>query len=56
MPEQIEDQESKRMADETVSKVAVAAEKRIESVAEQAAEKSTKTVQRYDADHPIISK
>lgn len=54
MPEQIEDQESTKSVDETVSEVA--AEKRIENVAEQAAEKSTKTVQRYDADHTIFSK
>ena len=53
MPEQSEDQESKVLVDEIVSEVA---EKRIEQVAEEAAEKSTKTEQRYDRDHPIFSK
>ena len=53
MPEQIEDQESIVLMDEIVSEVA---EKRIERLAEEAAEKSTKTVQRYDEDHTIISK
>ncbi len=32
------------------------AEKRIERVADEAAEKSTKTEQRYDSDHNIFSK
>jgi hypothetical protein len=34
----------------------VAADKRIECVAEEEAEKSTKTVQHYDEKHPIFSK
>jgi hypothetical protein len=53
MPEQTEDQESTALVDAIVSE---AAENRIERVAEEAAEKSTKTVQRYDTDHSIISK
>jgi hypothetical protein len=53
MPEQIRDQESTVLMDEIVSEVA---EKRIEQAAEEVAEKSTKTEQRYDRDHPIFSK
>ncbi len=53
MPEQIKDQETTLLVDEIVLEVA---EKRIERVAEEAAEKATKTEQRYDRDHPIFSK
>lgn len=54
MPEQFENQEAKKLADETVSNAA--AEKKIDRVAEKAAEKASKTEQRYDKDHTIISK
>lgn len=53
MPEQFENQEAKTLEGETVED---AAEKRIDRVAEKAAEKSTKTVQHYDEDQPIFSK
>jgi len=53
MPEQFENEEATKLADEIVSEVA---EKRIERLAEEAAEKSSKTVQRYDEDHAIVSK
>jgi hypothetical protein len=53
MPERVQDQESTILVDDIVSEVA---EKRIEQVAEEAAEKATKTEQRYDRDHPIFSK
>jgi hypothetical protein len=53
MPEQTEDQESTALVDEIVSEVA---ENRIERVAEEAAEKSSKTEQRYDTDHSIFTK
>jgi hypothetical protein len=54
MPEQFENQEATKQEDETVS--GATAEKRIDRVAEKAAEKSTKTEQRYDRDHGIFSK
>lgn len=54
MPEQFENPEAKKLADETVSNAA--AEKKIDRVAEKAAEKASKTEQRYDKDHTIISK
>jgi hypothetical protein len=54
MPELFENQEAAKQEDETVS--GTTAEKRIDRVAEKAAEKSTKTVQRYDGDHDIFSK
>ena len=54
MPEQFENQEVTKLEDETASDAT--AEKRIERVAEKAAEKSTKTEQRYDRDQPIFSK
>lgn len=54
MPEQFENSEATKLEDETVSKAT--AETRIERVAEKAAEKSTKTEQRYDRDHNIFSK
>jgi hypothetical protein len=49
MPEQVENQESTKLVEDTPSEVA--AEKRIERVAEKEAEKSTKTVQHYDEKH-----
>jgi hypothetical protein len=54
MPEQFENREVTKLEDETVS--AVAAGKRVERVAEEAAEKSSRTEQHYDRDHQIISK
>ena len=54
MPEQFENSEATKLEDETVSDAT--AEKRIERVADKAAEKSTKTEQRYDRDHNIFSK
>lgn len=54
MPEQFENSEVTKLEDETVSNAT--AEKRMELVAEKAAEKSTKTEQRYDRDHNIFSK
>jgi hypothetical protein len=54
MPEHFENQEAPKLLDETVSEVA--AEKRIERVAEKEAEKSTRTMQHYDEEHPIFSK
>jgi hypothetical protein len=53
MPEPVRNQESTKL-EETPSEVA--ADKRIERVAETEAEKSTKTVQHYDEKHPIFSK
>ena len=54
MPEQFENSEATKLEDETVSDAT--AEKWIDRVAETAAEKSTKTEQRYDRDHNIFSK
>ena len=54
MPEQVESQESTKLVEEAPSEVA--ADKRIEHVAEKEAEKSTKTVQHYDEKHPTFSK
>lgn len=54
MPDQFENTEATKLEDETVSEAT--AEKRIDRVAEKAAEKSTKTEHRYDIDHSIISK
>jgi hypothetical protein len=54
MPEQFENSEATKLEDETVSDAS--AEKRIDRVAERAAEKSAKTEQRYDRDHGVISK
>jgi hypothetical protein len=54
MPEQFEHSEATKQEDEAISEAA--AEKRIERVADKAAEKSTKTEQRYDSDHNIFSK
>ena len=54
MPEQFENQEATKLEDATVSDTTE--EKRIDRVAEKAAEKPAKTEQRYDEDHTIFSK
>ncbi len=54
MAEQFEHKETTKLQEETVSETT--AEKRIELVTEEAAEKSSKTEQRYDRDHSIFSK
>ena len=54
MPEQFVNQEATKLEDATVSDTT--AEKRIDRMAEKAAEKSTETAQRYDRDHGIFSK
>ena len=54
MPEQFENPEATKLEDKTVSDAS--AEKRIERVAKKAAEKASKTEQRYDKDHNIFSK
>lgn len=53
MPKQFENPEATKLEDETVSEAT--AEKRIDRVAEKAAEKSAHTAQSYDKDHKIIS-
>ena len=54
MPKQFENPEARKLEDETVSDAA--AEKRIDRVAEKAAEKAEKTEQSYDQDHEVFSK
>jgi hypothetical protein len=54
MPEQFENTDATKLENETVSEAS--AEKRIERVADKAAEQSAKTEQRYDRDHSIFSK
>lgn len=54
MPDQFENKEATKLEDETVSEAS--AEKRIERVADKAAEQSAKTEERYDRDHSIFSK
>jgi|HubBroStandDraft_5_1064220.scaffolds.fasta_scaffold63472_3 hypothetical protein len=54
MPEQFENQEATKLDDEATPDRT--AEERIDRVAEKAAEKSTKTEQRYDRDHGTFSK
>ena len=54
MPDQFENPEATKLEDETVSDAT--AEKRIERVADKAAEQSTKSEQHYDGDHSIFSK
>jgi hypothetical protein len=54
MPEQFENPEVTKIEDETVSDAT--AKKRVERVAEKAAEKGSHTEQSYDEDHQIISK
>jgi hypothetical protein len=54
MPGQFENQEVTKLDDEAAPDAT--AEERIDRVAEKAAEKSTKTEQRHDADQGIFSK
>lgn len=54
MTERFENQESKELKDQTNSDAA--ADKRVNHMAEKAAEKATKTEQLYDKDNPIFSK
>lgn len=54
MGEHIENLEATKLEDETV--LDVSAEKRIEDVAEQAAEKASKTENNYDQDHSLFTK
>jgi hypothetical protein len=54
MPAQFENPEATKLEDETISDAA--AEKKIQHTAEKAAEKSSKTEQRYEQDHGIFSK
>jgi hypothetical protein len=54
MPEHIENPKATKLEGETVSEAATA--KKIDDVADKAAEKASKTEQRYDADHTIFSK
>ena len=54
MTEQFENPEATKLEDETVSDAT--AQKRIDRVAERAAEKSSYTEQKYDKDHGIISR
>jgi hypothetical protein len=54
MPEQFENPEVTKLEHETVT--GAAAKKRIERVAEKAAEQPSHTEQDYDRDHQIISK
>ena len=54
MPKQSENPEARKLEDKTVSDAA--AGKRIDRVAEKAAEKAAKTEQSYDQDHSIFSK
>jgi hypothetical protein len=54
MPEQFENKEVTKLDDEAATDAT--AEERIDRVAEKAAEKSTKSEQRYDSDHGAFSK
>lgn len=54
MPEQFENPEATKLEDKTISDAS--AEKRIDRIAEKAAEKASKTEQRYDKEHDIFSK
>jgi hypothetical protein len=54
MPEQFENPEATKLEDETVSDAS--AEKRIEHVAEKAAEKASKSENNYDKDHSLFTK
>jgi hypothetical protein len=54
MPGQFENPEATRVEDETVSNAPE--QKRIERVAEKAAEKASHTEQNYDRDRPAFSK
>ncbi len=54
MPKQFRNQEATKLEDKTV--LDPAAEKSIQRVADKAADKASKTEQKYDKDHGIISK
>jgi len=54
MEKQFENPKVTNLESETVSDAT--AQKRIERVAEKAAEKASHTEQRYDQDHPVVSK
>jgi hypothetical protein len=54
MPEQFENQEATKLEDETVSDPT--AQKRIDRVAEEAAEKASNAVKSYEKGHAIFSK
>jgi hypothetical protein len=54
MPKQFENREATKLKDKTV--LDPAAEKRIERVADKAADKASETEHHYDKDHGIISK
>jgi hypothetical protein len=54
MSEQFENPEAAKSEDETISDAT--ADRKIQHTAEKAAEKSSKTEQRYDQDHNIFSK
>ena len=54
MKQQFENEEAKKLKDKTDTDAA--SEKRINQLADKAAEKASKTEQRYDKDHTIISK
>jgi hypothetical protein len=54
MSEQFENPEAAKLEDETISDAT--ADRKIQHTAEKAAEKSSKTEQRYDQDHNIFSK
>ncbi len=54
MTQQVENEEAKKLKDKTDSDEAT--EKRINHLAKEAAEKASKTEQRYDKDHSIFSK
>jgi hypothetical protein len=53
MPKQFENPDAAKIENETVSDVT--AEKRIDRVAEEAAEQASQREKRYDSDHTIIS-
>jgi hypothetical protein len=54
MPKQFENQKATKVKVKTVSEPKI--EKKINQVAEDAAEKASKAEQRYDKDHDIFSK
>lgn len=53
MPKQFENSEATKLEDEMVSDAS--AEKKIEHIAEKAAEKASKTENKYDKDHSLFS-
>jgi hypothetical protein len=53
MPKQFENTEAKKLEHETVTDAK--AEKKIDRVAEKAAQKASKTVKDYEKDHAVIS-